>query len=533
MSAEAAASYGPRTAAWQALKEQAKRLEHTTIRELVDRDPQRFARFSLAREGLMLDFSRQRLDSRVLAELFALAKQCQVPSWIVGMFAGLPINNTEDRPALHVALRSPAGAVVKAHGENVMPLVEAERAKMRALADALVARELKGYTGKPITDVVNIGIGGSDLGVAMTVEALAPYRVSGIGAYFISNVDGVDLAQVLARVNAETTLFVICSKTFTTLETLTNARAVRAWLVERGGEKAVATQCVAVSTNERAMNEFGIAADRRLAIWDWVGGRYSLTSSVGLAAALALGWRHFEALLAGAHAMDEHFRTAEPAQNLPLLLALVGIWNRNFLGATNHAVLPYDRHLHRLPAYLQQLEMESNGKSVRRNGEPVECDTCPIVWGEPGSNAQHSFFQLLHQGTERFSADFLLPARSAVGRQTQQDLAAANCLAQTWALAEGDPSGTARGPHQRYPGNRGSSLILFEQLEPATLGKLIALYEHKVFVQGVIWDVNSFDQWGVELGKRLAGKLTRAVAVPGEDPPAVAGALAQLRHWRP
>ncbi len=357
------------------------------------------------------------------------------------MFSGHPINNTEDRPALHVALRRPADQPLKAYGEDVMPLVEAERGKMRALADALHAGELKGYTGKPITDVVNIGIGGSDLGIVMAVQALAEFTRPGLSAHFISNVDGVAVDHVLRRVDPETTLFVICSKSFTTLETLVNARAVRAWLLEHGGAAAVAAQCVAVSTNHEAMDEFGIAPDRRLAMWDWVGGRYSVWSAVGLTVALMVGWENFDAMLAGGHELDEAFRTQALEKNLPVLLALIGVWNRNFLGAPTHAVLPYDDHLARFPAYLQQLEMESNGKSVRRGGEPVECETCPIIWGEPGSNAQHSFYQLLHQGTERVSIDFLLPVRSGVGRQDQQDLATANCLAQSWALAEGDSSG--------------------------------------------------------------------------------------------
>jgi glucose-6-phosphate isomerase len=357
-----------------------------------------------------------------------------------------------------------------------------------------------------------------------------------LGVHFVSNVDGVALSHVLKRVSAETTLFVICSKTFTTLETLVNAQAVREWLLAAGGKAAVAAQCVAVSTNEAAMNEFGIAADRRLAMWDWVGGRYSVWSAVGLTVALSIGWPKFAQFLAGGAALDEHFRRAPLEGNLPVLLALLGIWNRNFLNAPSHAVLPYDDHLARFPAYLQQLEMESNGKSVRRGGEPVECATCPVIWGEPGSNAQHSFDQLLHQGTERVSIDFLLPARSTVGRQEQQDLAAANCLAQAWALAEGDPTdkpGSARSPHQRYPGSRPSSLLLFERLDAASLGKLVALYEHKVFVQGVIWDVNSFDQWGVQLGKKLASQLTSAVGGSGAPgPTAIAGALGALRAFK-
>jgi glucose-6-phosphate isomerase len=365
----------------------------------------------------------------------------------------------------------------------------------------------------------------------MAVHALAEDRRAGLGVHFVSNVDGVALTHVLAKVNPETTLFVICSKTFTTLETLVNARAVREWLLAAGGKAAVRAQCVAVSTNEAAMDEFGIAPDRRLAMWDWVGGRYSVWSAVGLTVALTVGWKSFAEFLAGAAAMDEHFRSSPLARNLPVLLALVGVWNRNFLGAPSHAVLPYDDHLARFPAYLQQLEMESNGKSVRRGGESVECATCPVIWGEPGSNAQHSFYQLLHQGTERVSIDFLLPARSAVGRQQQQDLATANCLAQAWALAEGDPAGTARSPHQRYRGNSGSSLMMFEQLDATTLGKLVSLYEHKVYVQGVIWDVNSFDQWGVQLGKRLASELTSFVAGERTDrrpPDSLAGALAAL-----
>jgi glucose-6-phosphate isomerase len=461
-----------------------------------------------------------------------LAEQTEVPRWTELMFGGHPINNTEDRPALHVALRRPANEPLVAYGDDVMPLVEHERAKMRALADALHAGKLRGYTGKPIADIVNIGIGGSDLGIAMAVQALAEDVRSGLGVHLVSNIDGVALAHVLAKVNPETTLFVICSKSFTTLETLVNAQAVREWLLAAGGKPAVAAQCVAVSTNEAAMDEFGIAADRRLAMWDWVGGRYSVWSAVGLTVALAVGWRSFDAFLAGGAAMDEHFRRAPLAKNLPVLLALVGVWNRNFLGAPSHAVLPYDDHLARFPAYLQQLEMESNGKSVRRGGEPVESATCPVIWGEPGSNAQHSFYQLLHQGTERVSIDFLLPARSTVGRQDQQDLAAANCLAQAWALAEGDPAGAARSPHQRYRGNRSSSLLLFDRLDAETLGKLVALYEHKVYVQGVIWDVNSFDQWGVQLGKRLASEVTPFVVAAGIDrdaPAALVNVLAALR----
>jgi len=351
--------------------------------------------------------------------------------------------------------------------------------------------------------------------------------------HFVSNLDGVQVSRVLEKVSPETTLFVVCSKSFTTLETLTNAQVVREWLLACGGEQAVATQFVAVSTDHAAMDAFGIAPKRRLALWDWVGGRYSLCSPVGLSLALAVGWEHFEALLRGAHAMDCHFEQAPSENNLPVLLALTGVWNRNFLGMPSHAVLPYDHHLCRLPAYLQQLEMESNGKRVQRDGAPVECETCPVIWGEPGSNAQHSFYQLLHQGTAKVSVDFLLPVNSGVGRQEQQDLAAANCLAQSWALASGDPAESDNDSHQACSGNHPSSLILFERLDPDTLGKLIALYEHKVFIQSVIWGINAFDQWGVQLGKRLAtgvGGIISDENVAG--PPPLEETLVRFRKWR-
>ena len=525
-------TYGPHTPAWAALEQRAAELSEQSIASLFQEAPDRGQAFATEAEGIYLDLSRQRLDESTRGLLLELAEQTQLRAWIQRMFSGERVNNTEDRPALHVALRRPADRPLSVDGEDVMAGVVAERAKMRHLAGALEGGELRGYTGRPITDIVNIGIGGSDLGLVMAVEALAEYRVPGIGVDFISNIDGVELTQVLARTDPETTLFVICSKSFTTLETITNAEAVREWLLGHGGAKAVAAQFVAVSTNHAAMDAFGIASERRLAFWDWVGGRYSLCSAAGVSLALAVGWQHFEALLLGAHTMDRHFEQAAPAENLPVLLALIGVWNRNFLGLPSHAVLPYDNHLHRLPAYLQQLEMESNGKNVRRDGTPVECETCPVIWGEAGSNAQHSFYQLLHQGTAAASVDFLLPAHSGVARQRQQDLAAANCLAQAWALATGDPAGPGSDPHQSYAGNHPSSLILFERLDPGTLGKLIALYEHKVFVQSVIWDVNAFDQWGVELGKRLASQLTEAVGGQGVAPPVIAGALGRLRAWR-
>jgi glucose-6-phosphate isomerase len=529
-------SYGPHTAAWGTLRKLAHDVERRSIADLFAASPDRFRKFSAEFDGLLLDFSRQRLDEDVLAALLDLARETDVPGWIERMFAGEPINSTENRAALHVALRRPADRPIRIGAEDVMPLVEAERTKMRRFANALQAGELRGATGRRIDRIVNIGIGGSDLGIGMAVQALAEEIESGLQVRCVSNVDGVALAHALSDADPETTLFVICSKTFTTLETLTNANVARDWLIEHIGAKAVAAQCIAVSTNQAAMDAFGIAPERRLVFWDWVGGRFSLWSSVGLTIALAVGADAFDEMLGGAYDMDEHFATAALDRNLPVLFALVGIWNRNFLGIPAHAVLPYDDHLARFPAYLQQLEMESNGKSVRRDGNPVECATCPVVFGEPGSNAQHSFFQLLHQGTDVISTDFVLPAKSVVGRQAQQDLAAANCLAQVWALAAGDAAVSGRTdptaePHRHYAGNRPSNLLLFRQVDPATLGKLIALYEHRVFVQGVVWDINSFDQFGVELGKRLASQLSEAVRLPGDGSAPIAGALAKLRSF--
>ncbi len=526
-------SYGPLTPAWTALNDKAAALKAKSIRSLFDAEPDRSNLFSLEAAGLFLDFGRQRLDKDALALLYELVDQIGVRAGIDRMFSGEHINNTEDRAALHVALRRPADRPLALDGEDVMPLVEAERRKLKALADQVQAGLLKGYTERLITDIVNVGIGGSDLGLVMATDALAEYGNLNPRLHFISNIDGVKVSHVLKQVDPETTLFVVCSKSFTTLETLTNAQVVREWLFASGGEQAVAAQFVAVSTNHKAMDAFGIAPERRFALWDWVGGRYSIWSAVGLTLALAIGWENFEAFLAGAHEMDQHFVDAPLERNLPVLLALIGIWNRNFLGAGSHVILPYDEHLRRLPTYLQQLEMESNGKSVRRNGKPVQCSTCPVIWGESGSNAQHSFYQWLHQGTQRISMDFLLPVKSGVGQQEQQDLAAANCLAQTWALVEGDPCGEAADSHRHYAADHPSSLLLFERIDPATLGRLIALYEHKVYVQGLIWDINSFDQWGVQLGKRLVTGVLEVIAEESaESPAALAAALARLRAWR-
>jgi glucose-6-phosphate isomerase len=421
---------------------------------------------------------------------------------------------------------------------------------MRVFSERVRSGAATGFSGLRFTDVVNIGIGGSDLGIVMATEALGRYRNRGIRLHCVSNIDGVELSEVMQEINPATTLFVICSKTFTTLETLSNANAARAWLVDELGEAAVAKHFVAVSTNHKAMDAFGIAPEARFTMWDWVGGRYSLWSAVGLSIALALGMSLFELVLQGGHDMDEHFRTAPLDRNLPVLMALIGVWNGNFLGHGSLAVLPYDRRLHRFPAYLQQLEMESNGKSVTRGGHAVDYSTGAVVWGEPGNNAQHSFFQLLHQGTARVAMDFIAPVNASSRFQDQHDLALANCIAQAEAFAFGQTELQVREdlarkgmadeeiehllPHKVHVGNRPSSLILFPRLGPRTLGRLIAWYEHKVFVQSVIWDVNPFDQWGVELGKKLAGSMAPAVqqAAWPEGPRHVQLLLQAMGRWR-
>jgi len=536
--------------AWQALQAHADRVRTAHLRDLFDADPARFDGLHVEALDFLFDYSRQRLTRQTLALLTDLARACGLEERVQALFDGEPVNITEHRPALHMALRNRSAEPMIAGGRDVMPEVRTELARMRELVDGVHQGRITGHRGARYTDVVNIGIGGSDLGTVMASEALARYRNRAIQLHCVSNVDGAQLADVLEQVEPGTTLFVVVSKTFTTQETLANARSARAWLVEGLGEAAVARQFVAVSTNAAAMDEFGIAPERRFAMWDWVGGRYSLWSAVGLSIALALGWQPFESLLDGAFEMDEHFRSAPLAENLPVLMGVIGVWNTNFLGSDSHVVLPYDSRLHRFPAYLQQLEMESNGKRVTREGRAVGYPTGTIVWGEPGNNAQHSFFQLLHQGTVRFSMDLIAPVNASSPMQRQHDLALANCLAQAEALAFGQPEAQVRAdlaasgmapheidrlaPHKVHPGNRPGSLILFPRLEPRSLGRLLAWYEHKVYVQSVIWDVNPFDQWGVELGKKLAATFEPAVAtgaVTGQ-PPRVATLLERMRRWR-
>jgi glucose-6-phosphate isomerase len=509
--------------AWQALLAHQREVAPLHLRDLFARDPQRFDRFSLEAAGLFLDYSKNLITAQTLPLLCRLAQEAGVTRKRDAMLAGERINFTENRAVLHTALRNRSARPVPVDGQDVMPEVRRVLAQMREFAEGVRSGALRGHTGKPYTDVVNIGIGGSDLGPQMVCEALEPYG-DRLRAHFVSNVDGAHLARTLKRLDPQTVLFIVASKTFTTQETLANARSARAWLQERlGAESAVGRHFAAVSTNLQATAAFGIPPERVFAFWDWVGGRYSLWSAIGLPIALYIGMDRFEALLAGAHAMDEHFATAPPERNLPVILGLLGVWYIDFWGAGSHAVLPYDQGLLRFAPYLQQLDMESNGKRIDSAGSEAAQHTGPVVWGEPGTNGQHAFFQHLHQGTRWTPADFIVPARSHYPLGEHHAMLLANCLAQTQALMLGktreqvraelaaqglDGDALARlAPHKEFPGNRPSNTIVLPQLTPAALGSLIALYEHKVFVQGAIWDVNSFDQWGVELGKQLAGRI--------------------------
>jgi glucose-6-phosphate isomerase len=535
---------------WTALRSHADQVSKQHLRELFASNPNRFAELSRTELNLLFDFSRQRLTTQTIALLVALAEKRGLKSRIDAMFAGEKINTTENRAVLHTALRNRSDRPVLVDGQDVMPEVRANLDKMRNFVEGVHSGRIHGHTGKPFSDIVNIGIGGSDLGIVMATEALAKYRNRNIRLHCVSNIDGVQLGDVLEKVDPARTLFVVCSKTFTTLETLTNAKIARQWVVDRLGEGAPARHFAAVSTNSKAMDAFLIPPQNRFTMWDWVGGRYSLWSSVGLSIALALGMDQFELILEGGYEMDEHFRSAPFDQNLPVLMGLIGIWNRNFLRLDSLAVLPYDQRLHRFPAYLQQLEMESNGKRTTHDGQPVEYDTGAVLWGEPGSNAQHSFFQLLHQGTSGTALDFLAPVNASSPFQEQQNLALANCFAQAQAFAFGQTTEQVHADlvaknlsetditrlirHKLHPGNRPSTIILFPRLGPKTLGRLIALYEHKVFTQSVIWDINAFDQWGVELGKKLADSLAPSIEQP--DAPnadtSLAGLLDHIKKWR-
>jgi glucose-6-phosphate isomerase len=536
--------------AMTALHRHAKAMEKTDLRTLFAADAKRFSKFSLEDKGFLVDFSKQRITARTMALLFALADERGVLAHRDRMFAGEAINSTEGRAVLHVALRNRSDQSVRVDGKDIMPDIRAVLAAMAAFASKVRNGSIKGATGKRFTDVVNIGIGGSDLGPVMVALALEPYR-DGPNLHFVSNVDGAHFADTAKRLNPETTLFLIASKTFTTQETMTNAMTARAFIADAIGEKAVRDHFAAISTAIPKVKAFGIAEDRIFGFWDWVGGRYSVWSAIGLPVMIGIGPKNFEAFLAGGHAMDEHFKKAVPKKNMPLILGLIAAWNRSVLGMTTHAVLPYDQRLSRFAAHLQQVDMESNGKSVQLDGKPVTGPTGPIVFGEPGTNGQHAFYQLIHQGTDVIPCDFIAAANPHEQLSDHHAKLLANVLAQSEALMRGKTADEARIelkaagmsgamleallPHKVFPGNRPSTTILYRKLDPFTLGRLLALYEHMIFVQGAVWGINSFDQWGVELGKQLANELLPVMkgeaALATSKDASTAGLVAALRRF--
>eukprot|EP00049_Salpingoeca_infusionum_P022651 m.7996 g.7996 ORF g.7996 m.7996 type:complete len:564 (+) comp5310_c0_seq1:175-1866(+) len=515
------------TAAWKALQSyfdaEGKDID---MRTLFAADPERFAKFSLTTDfgdgEFLLDYSKNRVDAKTMEMLFALARECGVEQGRDSMFGGEPINFTEGRSVLHVALRNFSGKPIMVDGQDVMPAVQGVLDHMKEFTESVRSGGWKGYTGKAITDVINIGIGGSDLGPLMVTEALKPYA-GNLNVHFVSNIDGTHLAEVLKKINPETSLFVVASKTFTTQETITNATTAKEWFLAVAGDEAhIAKHFVALSTNKDKVSEFGIDTKNMFEFWDWVGGRYSLWSAIGMSIALYIGFDNYKQLLEGGHAADQHFLTAPLEQNVPVILALLGIWYNNFYGAQTHALLPYDQYMHRFAAYFQQGDMESNGKFVTRDGSRVAVSTGPIVWGEPGTNGQHAFYQLIHQGTKLVPADFIAPVdtQNPIAGGKHHSILLSNYLAQTEALMRGKSKEEATEelkqagksdeeiakivPHKVFEGNRPTNSFLFQKLTPRTLGALIAVYEHKIFTQGWIWNINSYDQWGVELGKQLA-----------------------------
>jgi glucose-6-phosphate isomerase len=531
------------TAAMTALQRHARTLAKTNLRAMFAADPKRFGKFSIEDKGFLVDFSKQRVNARTIGLLITLAEERAVAAHRDRMFAGEPINVTEGRAVLHVALRNRSNRPVMLDGKDVMADVNAVLAAMGAFSDKIRSGAIKGATGKRFTDVVNIGIGGSDLGPAMVALALEPYR-DGPRLHFVSNVDGAHFTDTAKWLNPETTLFLVASKTFTTQETMTNALSARGFIAGALGEAAVGQHFAAVSTAIPKVKAFGIAEDRIFGFWDWVGGRYSVWSAIGLPVMIGIGPKNFAAFLAGGHAMDEHFRTAPIRKNMPMMLGLIAAWNRSVLGMTTHAVLPYDQRLSRFAAHLQQVDMESNGKGVTLDGKPVEGPTGPIVFGEPGTNGQHAFYQLIHQGTDVIPCDFIAAAQPHEQLADHHAKLLSNVLAQSEALMRGKTAEEARAeleaqgmagaaleallPHKVFPGNRPSTTILYKKLDPHTLGRLLALYEHAIFVQGAVWGINSFDQWGVELGKQLANELLPVVKGEAEISASTDGSTAGL-----
>ncbi len=516
------------TPAWQALAQHYQEISPLHMRDMFAEDMQRADKFSLQVDDFLLDYSKQRINQTTLDLLLQLAQQCDIEAWRERMFSGEKINFTENRAVLHTALRNRSNQPVLVDGKDVMPEVNRVLQKMRSFTEQVRSGAWKGYSNKAIDTIVNIGIGGSDLGPVMVCHALKPYASQQLQVHFVSNIDGTHLAQTLQQCNPETTLFIVASKTFTTQETMTNARSARSWFLQHAQDRQhIAKHFVALSTNAMAVEEFGIDPINMFEFWDWVGGRYSLWSAIGLSIALYIGMDHFEQLLSGAHAMDKHFKEAPLARNMPVIMAMLGIWYNNFFHCETHAILPYDQGLSRFPAYLQQGDMESNGKFVNRSGHRIEYSTGPIIWGEPGTNGQHAFYQLIHQGNKLIPCDFIIPIHSqyAVGEQGDEHhkILLANMLAQTKALMQGKTSKEAKAeletqgldhhtimtllPHRVFGGNRPTNTLIMDKLDPFSLGKLIALYEHKIFVQGIVWNINSFDQWGVEYGKQIAQKI--------------------------
>jgi glucose-6-phosphate isomerase len=539
------------TKAYQYLTDYFADMEATHLKDLFNADKDRFNKFSVYFEDLLFDYSKNRIDEKGIALLIQLAKECSLNEAITAMFNGEVINATEQRPVLHTALRNQSNEPVLVDGKDVMPDVNEVLQHMKEFSESVISGDWKGYTGKSITDVVNIGIGGSDLGPVMVTEALKSYKTR-LNLHFVSNVDGTHIAETLRGVNAETTLFLIASKTFTTQETMANANSARAWFLDAGASEAdIAKHFAALSTNAAAVEKFGIDTANMFGFWDWVGGRYSLWSAIGLSIALSVGFDNFEELLGGAHAMDNHFKTTEFEENIPVIAALMGVWYNNFFGAESQAILPYDQYMHRFAAYFQQGDMESNGKYVSRNGEPVEYQTGPIIWGEPGTNGQHAFYQLIHQGTKIIPCDFIAPAQSHNPVGEHHTLLLSNFFAQTEALMNGKTyeevvaelkeAGKSEeeieklAPFKVFEGNRPTNSILLKKITPRSLGSLIAMYEHKIFVQGIIWNIYSFDQWGVELGKQLAGKILPELRTEDEvasHDSSTNGLINQYKEWR-
>ena len=518
-----------KTQSWRNLHRHYEKIKNLHMRDLFAEDPRRFSKFSIRFNDLLVDYSKNRITDETFTGLIALAEECDLKKAVEHMFGGATINETENRAVLHIALRNRDNDPILVESKDVMPEVNAVLKKMKNFSNKVINGDWKGYSGKKITDIVNIGIGGSDLGPVMVTEALKAYANEGLSVHFVSNIDGTHLTESLKSLNPETTLFMIASKTFTTQETMTNAFSAREWFLKTANDPVyVARHFVAISTNSKAVQEFGIDKDNMFVFWDWVGGRYSLWSAIGLSIACYIGYDNFVGLLQGAFEMDQHFKTAPFEKNIPIILALIGIWYNNFFGAQTEAILPYDQYLHRFPAYFQQGNMESNGKSVDRNGDKINYQSGPIIWGEPGTNGQHAFYQLIHQGTKLIPADFLAPAISHNPIGEHHPILLSNFFAQTEALLNGktkeevvaelnkegksDKEIQKLLPHKMFEGNHPTNSILFKKLTPRVLGNLIAMYEHKIFVQGVIWNIFSFDQWGVELGKQLAKKILPELA---------------------